>query len=100
MELLFVVIIAAGIGAIVRYSIPGRQAYGLGLVPAVAAAVASIVWVVLLWAGFTFDGGWIWVITLVLSGLAAILVALRVPRLRAYADKRMLAELSGVVSSS
>ena len=59
MELLFVVLIAAGLGFILTYALRGRETYGVALPAAVAAAVASVIWVGLLWLGFTFDGGWI-----------------------------------------
>jgi hypothetical protein len=95
MELLFVTVIAAGIGAIVRYAVPSRGAYGLFLLPALAAAVTAIVWVALVWSGFTFDGGWIWAISLVAGGLAALLTAVLLPRQRKTADARLLTQLSG-----
>ncbi|MGV8969343.1 MAG: hypothetical protein ACOH1J_02730 [Microbacteriaceae bacterium] len=95
MELLFVVIIAASIGAIVRYTIPGRLAYGAALLPAMTATVAAVVWVGLLWLGFTFDGGWIWVASLAASAIAAVAVALRLPRVRRDADTALYARLAG-----
>ena len=56
MELLFVTVIGAGIGLIVRYVLPSRGTYGVLLVPAISAAATAITWVALLWAGQTFDG--------------------------------------------
>lgn len=94
MELLFVTIIAAGIGAILNYAIPGRESYGSALLPAVAAAVSSTVWAGLTWLGWTFDGTWIWVAALVAGGAAALIVALVLPRSRKAADARLLHELS------
>jgi hypothetical protein len=95
MELLFVVLIAAGVGFILPYVLKGRETYGIVLPAAVASAVSSIVWVGLLWLGFTFDGGWIWLISLVLGGLAALAVALVVPPRRYAADRSLLTKLSG-----
>ena len=51
MELLFVTVIGAGIGLIVRYVLPSRGTYGVLLVPAISAAATAITWVALLWAG-------------------------------------------------
>jgi hypothetical protein len=93
MELLFVTVIGAGIGGIVRYALPHRTSYGIVLLPALAAAVTAAVWVVLLWAGLTFDGTWIWVVSLVAGGGAAIAAALVLPRRRKTTDDRMLAQL-------
>lgn len=94
MELLFVIVIAAGIGGIIRYLLPGRDAHGVLLLPALSAAVAAIVWVALLWAGLTFDGGWIWVASLVAGGLAAVAAGLALPRRRNAADQELLVRLS------
>lgn len=95
MELVYVTVIAAAIGAIVRYVLPGRRSYGMLLLPAVAAAVTATVWVGLLWLGWTFDGGWIWAVALTAGGLAAILSALFLVRTRATGDERLLHHLSG-----
>jgi hypothetical protein len=94
MELLFVVLIAFAIGMILRYVLPGRDTYGSLLVPSIGAAVASIVWVALLWAGWKFDGGWIWAVALTLGGIASIAVALTVPRARHGRDESLLHSLS------
>ena len=95
MELLFVVLIAAGFGFILPYALRGRETYGVVLPAAVAASVASVIWVGLLWLGFTFDGGWIWAISLVPAAIAAIVVARVLPRRRAAADRALLTTLSG-----
>ena len=93
MELLFVTVIAAGIGLLVRTAVPGRNEYGLLLIPAVSAAVTAAVWVALVWLGLTFDGGWIWAISLVLGGAAALAFAVLLPRRREKHDERMLQSL-------
>ena len=94
MELLFVVLIAAGIGFIAHYSLPGRDSRGSLLLGAIAAGVAAVVWEGLLWLGFTFDGGWIWAISLVAAGVVTLVVALVLPGRRAANDRTMLARLS------
>ena len=95
MELFFVTLIGAAIGIILRYLIPGRHAYGVVIAPAVGGAVAAAVWAGLTWLGWAFDGGWIWVVSLVTAGLATIAVELLLPRVRKEADARMLHQLSG-----
>lgn len=93
MELLFVTVIGAGIGALLRYALPQRDTYGALLLPAIGAAVTSLVWVGLVWLGWTFDGGWIWVVSLVAGGAAALIAALVLPRRRAAHDARTLTQL-------
>jgi len=94
-EIVFVTVIGAGIGGVIRYLIPGRRSYGLALLPAVGAAATAAAWAILVWLGWPFDGGWIWTVS-ILAGLAADLaVALILPRVRDAADSRALHELSG-----
>lgn len=96
MELLFVIVIAAGIGAIVRYAIPKRSTYGVLLLPAASAITAAVVWVGTLWAvRWTFDGTWIWVASLVTAGGVALALALVLPRRRNEHDAALLTQLSG-----
>lgn len=95
MELLFVVLIAAGLGFIAHYAIPGRETRGSLLLGSIAAIVAAVIWVSLLWLGFTFDGGWIWVISLVAAGVAALVVAIALPPRRRASDRALLTKLSG-----
>lgn len=94
MELLFVVLGGVLLGAIVRYAVPGRQSYGAALLPAIGGIVAAIVWSGLTWAGWRFDGGWIWVVSLVASGIVPLVVALLLPRSRRTADDQLFARLN------
>jgi len=91
MELLFVLIAGAGVGAIARYALPGRQAYGVILLPAIGVGVAAVTWSILTWLGWPFDGGWIWVFTLALAVLGSVLVGWMLPRRRRESDKLSLA---------
>ncbi len=94
MELAYVTVIGAAIGALARYTLPGRRSYGLFLLPAISAAVTAAVWVGLVWLGWKFDGGWIWVVSLAAAGVSAIVAALLIVRYRANADQRLLHHLS------
>ena len=95
MELLFVLVIAAGIGTVLRYVLPSRGTYGLFLLPAIATVVTAIVWVGLLWLGWKFDGTWIWVASLGAGFIAALATGIALPRQRASSDARKLTELVG-----
>jgi hypothetical protein len=94
MELLFVTLISFFIGLGVRYALPGRDTYGVVLIPAVSAIVTAVVWVVLLWLGWKFDGGWIWVVSLAGGGVASLILALSIPRTRKHHDEHLLQQLS------
>lgn len=93
MELLFVTVIGAAISLGVRYVVPGRQWHGLLLVPMVGAAATAAVWAACVWLGLTFDGGWIWVISLVLGPLVSLAVALVLPKRREASDAALLEQL-------
>lgn len=95
MELLFVLVIAAALGGLIRYVLPGRHSYGLLLLPAVDLVVTAILWVGLTWLGWKFDGGWIWVVALGGGAIITIAVELLLWRGRTRGDQYLLHELSG-----
>lgn len=93
MELLFIVLGGAILGFVFHYALPAADTRGVLLAPAVGAVVAAVVWEALTWAGWPADGGWIWVVGLVLPGVAAI-VACRVAAVRRRAhDTEQFARL-------
>jgi hypothetical protein len=94
MELAYVTVIGAAIGALARYALPGRRTYGLFLLPAIGAAVTAAVWVGLVWLGWKFDGGWIWAVSLTAAGVASIVAAILIVRYRANADERLMHHLA------
>lgn len=94
MELVYVTVIGAAIGLLARYLLPGRRTYGILLLPAAAAAVTATVWVGLVWLGWTFDGGWIWVVSLAAATITAIAIPLALPRYRAAFDDRLMHQLA------
>jgi hypothetical protein len=99
MELLFVTLGGAILGLAARYALPRRHTYGVALVPAIGAAVAAVVWVGLTWLGWAWDGGWIWVVSLVASGLAAAAAAYLIGPRRERSDAALFERLArpGVV---
>ena len=99
MELLFVTLGGAILGIGARYALPGRHTHGVALVPAIGAAVAAIVWVGLTWLGWAWDGGWIWVVSLVAAGLVAAASAFLIGPRREQADAALFERLArpGVV---
>lgn len=94
MELLFVFLGGVCLGIAARYVLPGRATHGVLLVPAIGAAVASALWAGLTWAGWKFDGGWIWTVSLVGAALVSVLVSVLLPRRRRRSDESTLVTLS------
>ena len=96
MEILFVFLIAASLGLIVRVSVPGRDRSGIVLVPAIAAGVGTLAWVAFTWLGWAWDGGVIWWVSLGLAAGVSVLAALWLGRTRAAHDDARFAELAGL----
>ena len=94
MELLFVTLISFCIGLGARYALPGRDTYGVALIPSISAVVTAVVWVGLTWLGWKFDGGWIWVVSLAAGGVVSLVLALILPRARRGHDENLLQQLS------
>ncbi|MBX3093394.1 MAG: hypothetical protein KF680_02460 [Cryobacterium sp.] len=94
MGLIYIVVLAAALGAITRYLLPGRSSYGLLLLPAISIVVSSIAWGAFTWAGIDQGTVWMWLVVLGAGALAAIGAALYLPRHRAALEATQLAELT------
>lgn len=94
MELLFVTLGGAILGLAARYGVPKRDTHGALLVPAIGAVVSAVVWAALTWLGWKFDGGWIWVVSLVAAAVVAVLASVFLGRQRTDQDAELLATLS------
>ncbi|TWX37197.1 hypothetical protein ES689_11025 [Frigoribacterium sp. ACAM 257] len=94
MELLFVVLGGALLGFVAHFALPAHDTRGVLLAPGAAASVAAVVWEVLLLLGLRADGGWIWVVSLVLSAVAAVVVCRVAATSRRRRDGELLARLS------
>ncbi|MBN9606453.1 MAG: hypothetical protein J0G30_07565 [Actinomycetales bacterium] len=92
MEIIYVTVIGAGIGLVLRYLLPHRASYGLVLLPCASAAVTAAIWAGLTWLGWTPAGGWIWVAALGAALAIALVLGLVLPAQRRTADERALAE--------
>ena len=82
------------LGLAARYGVPKRNTHGVLLVPAIGAVVASVVWAAFTWVGWKFDGGWIWVVSLVAAGVVAALASVLLGRQRTARDTELLTRLS------
>jgi len=85
-ELLFVVLGGLIAGAIAHVVLPWRSTRGSLLGPAVGGIVAAVLWEALTWAGWKYDGTWIWVVALVGSGVVALVAEWVLGRRRTAAD--------------
>lgn len=72
MELLFAVLGGLIVGAVAHVVLPWRSTRGSLLGPAVGGVVAAVLWEALSWAGWKYDGTWIWVVTLVGAAVLAL----------------------------
>ena len=93
MELLFVVLGGALLGFVAHFALPAADTRGVLLAPASAAVVAAVVWEVLLLAGLRPDGGWIWVVSLVLAAVVAAVACRVAATTRRRRDREQLARL-------
>jgi hypothetical protein len=92
--MLFAVLGGLLLGIGVYYVLPGKGTYGAAGLPAVAGAATAVVWAGLTWAGWKFDGGWIWIVALAAGVAASALTGFMLARMRSAADQRMLERLS------
>ncbi|MBT1665033.1 hypothetical protein [Curtobacterium flaccumfaciens] len=74
MELLFAVLGGVIIGAVAHVILPWRSNRGVLVGPAVGGIAAAVLWEALTWAGWQYDGTWIWVVALVGSGVVVLVV--------------------------
>lgn len=97
MEIVYAVVVGAGIGLLLRFLLPARDTYGIALLPAIGAAVTAAVWAGMSWLGFDFESswGWLWLASLGGAALVTLLVALLVGGRRARSDAHELHVLSG-----
>jgi len=85
-ELLFAVLGGLIIGAVGHVVLPWRPTRGVLVGPTVGGIVAAVLWEALTWAGWPYDGTWIWVVALVGAGVVVLLAAWLLARRRSAQD--------------
>ena len=86
MELLFAVLGGLLVGAVAHVVVPRRSTRGALLGPAVGGIVAAVLWEALTWAGWKYDGTWIWVVALAGAGIVTVVLEWVLGRRRTTAD--------------
>lgn len=97
MEIVYAVVVGAGAALLLRYLLPGRDTYGIVLMPAIGAAVTAAVWAGMSWLGFDFDGnwGWLWLASVGGAIVVSLVVGLLVGTRRLRSDAHRMHVLSG-----
>jgi uncharacterized membrane protein YeaQ/YmgE (transglycosylase-associated protein family) len=85
-ELLFAVLGGLIAGAVAHVVVPWRSTRGALLGPVVGGVTAAVLWEALTWAGWKYDGTWIWVVALVGSVVVAVVVEWVLGKRRTAAD--------------
>ena len=99
MELMFAGLAGILLGVAVQFAAPHRATRGPVLLPALGGIVALVVWQALTWLQvaapwLAYDGGWIWVITLVVSAIATVAVGWSLSNRRQHDAADLLHRLS------
>ncbi|MFG6476341.1 hypothetical protein ACFXP7_08100 [Microbacterium sp. P06] len=88
MQIALALLTAAVVGIGVHFALPHRQNRGVMVAPAIAAAVGTIVWAALTWAGVGIDNPWIWLAAIVVPLVIAVPAVLALSRARVRGDQR------------
>lgn len=92
--MLFAVLGGLFLSLAVHFILPQRELRGAALLAAIGMAVSAVVWSGLTWLGWPFDGGWIWVVSIVAAPIVALIVGIVVPPRRRAADEQLFETLS------
>lgn len=86
-------IVAVALGIAMHYGTPDPHSRGVVLVPAIATAVAAVVWGAMTWMGFAENNPWIWFASLLIPILVAYPTSLFIARSRMARDAAERARL-------
>lgn len=94
MALLVAMVIAFALGLLLRYLLPHRATYGVLLTGGIAAAVAAVVWSILLLVDMTADQIGIWLISIAAGIVVAAVVPFITGKTRPKKDRALLESLA------
>lgn len=86
MYILLALIAACALGIAAHYLVPRRHLRGVAMVPAVATAVAAIVYTAMQWMGVGQDSIWLWVASVVGAVVISVVVGYVVTDRRRRSD--------------
>jgi hypothetical protein len=93
MFILLALIGACALGIAAHYVIGGRELRGVALTPAIATALAAIVYTGLQWLGVGEDSIWLWLASVIGSVLIAAVVTVAIVASRRRSDATAKAAL-------
>ncbi|MBU4466119.1 MAG: hypothetical protein KKH75_09780 [Actinobacteria bacterium] len=88
MQILLAFLFAAAAGALVHFTVPGRETRGVALTPIVAAFVGGLVWMIFTWFGVGIDSPWIWIASIAVPFAVAYPAVAVLTRVRHAHDAR------------
>ncbi|MDQ0644992.1 hypothetical protein [Microbacterium murale] len=78
MYIVLALVAACALGIAVHYLLPHRALRGVAVIPAIASAVAAVVYTLMQWTGIGEDNGWLWLASIgggvVISALAGYVI--------------------------
>lgn len=84
---------ACVLGVAAHYLIRGRELRGVALTPAIASALAGVIYTGMQWAGVRQDNVWLWLASVAGSTAIAVAATLTIVALRRRADASATAAL-------
>lgn len=93
MYILLALIGACVLGIAAHYMIDGRDLRGVALTPAIATAVAAIVYTALQWAGLGEGNVWLWLASILGGAAVAVAATITIVAVRRRSDAEKITAL-------
>lgn len=93
MYILLALIGACALGIAAHYMIGGRELRGVAVTPAIATAVAAVIYTVSQWAGVGEDSVWLWLASILGSVIVAAVATVALVAVRRRTDAETKAAL-------
>jgi len=100
MELVLVITFAGLLATAIRYSVPGRDRHGMGLMPSVGVIIGSLSFVIAVWLGLAPRSVWPWLISLGLTVGVTVWLGIWLPKKRDADDDAMFTRMTDTTGSA